>query len=252
MNSVTKLKTGRNPKQRGAAALRNMELLDSLAQTAINREEHLPGIVGFSGPSGFGKSTAAAYVAAEHQAFYIECRSTWTRRAFLENLIRLQGGDPRRVIHEMMDQVIEELAETRRLLIIDEFDHAIDRGCIELVRDIYEQARSPILIIGEERMPMKLKKWERFDGRILDWGQAQPADINDAQALNQHYTPDIIIADDLLEKLVELAHGSVRRIVTNLDRIAALARVQDVKKIDLKTWGDNPLYTGQAPKVREW
>lgn len=251
MNTVTKLKaqkTGRNK----AAPLRNMELLDALLQKAMHREGHLPGIVGFSGPSGFGKSTAAAYIAAEHQAFYTEVRSTWTKRAFLENLVRLMGLEPKRIIHEMMDQVIEEMSEAQRPLIIDEFDTALDRGLIEIVRDIYEQARAPIVIIGEERMPMKVQKWERFDGRVLDWAQAQPADLADARALNLHYTPDIAVADDLLERLVSLARGSVRRIVTNLDRIAAYARAQDVRKIDAKAWGDQQLHTGHAPKMREY
>lgn len=248
----SKLEVNKNKKVHGTAPLRNILMLDELIRRAINREDHLPGIVGFSGPSGFGKSTAAAFIAAKHQAYYIEVRSTWTKKAFLEQLVRLMGAAPKKIVHEMADQAVDELGRSQRPLIIDEFDNAVERGLIELVRDIYEQAKSPIVIIGEERLPLKVKKWERFDGRILDWAQAQPADFSDARALNMHYTPDIAVNDDLLEKVVKASNGSVRRIVTNLDRIATFSRLEGLKKIGLAEWGTQPIHTGSAPKMREW
>lgn len=192
----------------GAAPLQNMEMLDALVAKAIDRDEHLPGIVGFSGPSGFGKSTAAAFVSARRMAAYIEVRSVWTKKAFLENLVRLLGMAPRKTINELLEQATEELAMTQRPLMIDEFDHAIEQNLIELVRDIYEQAKSPIVIIGEERLQMKLKKWERFDGRVFTWAQAMPADLADARSLNQHYKPGIYVEDDLLQQVPCYEHLS--------------------------------------------
>lgn len=250
--TVSKLEVKKTRNQSGAAPLRNLKLLDQVLQRSINREDHLPGIVGFSGPSGFGKSTAAAFIAAKHQAYYIEVRSTWTKKAFLEQLVRLMGAAPKKIVHEMADQAVDELGRSQRPLIIDEFDNAIERGLIELVRDLYEQAKSPIVIIGEERLPLKVKKWERFDGRILEWAQAQPADISDAQALNAHYASDVSVSDDLLEKLVAASNGSVRRIVTNLDRIAHFSRDAGLKKIGIAEWAGQPIHTGSAPKMREW
>ncbi|MBI1214523.1 MAG: AAA family ATPase [Alphaproteobacteria bacterium] len=249
--SVTNLKT-KDAHGGGAAALQNMEMLDGLVVKSINREEHLPGIVGFSGPSGFGKSTAAAFVAARRQAAYIECRSVWTKKAFLENLARLLGIAPRKTINELLEQATEELAMTQRPLLIDEFDHAIDQNLIELVRDIYELAKSPIIIIGEERLQMKLKKWERFDGRVFTWAQALPADMADARALNAHYKPGLLVEDDLLEEVVNVSRGSVRRIVTNLNEIAIFARAEGVKKIGKAQWAGQPLYTGKPLPMREW
>ncbi len=237
----------------GAAPLRNMEILDDLVSKAIRREEHLPGIVGFSGPSGFGKSTAAAFIAARRDAAYIEVRSVWTKAAFLENLVRLLGQVPLKTINERLVQVTEELAISQRPLIIDEFDHAIERNLIELVRDIYEQAKSPIVIIGEERLQMKLKKWERFDGRVFTWAQAMPADFEDARSLNAHYQPELLVEDDLLQTIVEASRGSVRRIVTNLNEVATFARAEGLKKINAKQWGGQTLHTGKPLAIRnEW
>lgn len=232
--------------------LRNIILLDTMMKKTTERADHLPGIVTFSGPSGFGKSTAAGFIAAKYQAYYVEVRSTWTKKAFLEAILKQMGIAPLKTVYQMTDQVSEEMACGGCPIILDEFDNAVERNLVELVRDLYEQSKAPIVLIGEERLPQKLQKWERFHGRIMDWGQAQPAHLDDAKALNQHYAPDIIVKDDLLQILVEQARGSIRRIVTNLDRIAHVARAEGFKEIGLQEWEDRPLHTAQTPAPRRF
>jgi DNA transposition AAA+ family ATPase len=239
-------------KKPASAPLANMQLLDQLMTQAIERPGHLPGLVSFSGPSGFGKSTAAAYVAGKYQADYIEVRSLWTKKIFLEELARLQGISPQGTAAHILKQVVENLARSGRPLIIDEFDHAIERGLIEIVRDIYELANAAIVIIGEEKLPLKLKKWERFDGRIAHCMQAVPADIQDARVLNGHYYPTLKIKDDLLERITKLSRGSVRRIVINLEHVARYAKNARMAEIDLEGWGDRQLYMGTDIKMREY
>nr|WP_249123784.1 ATP-binding protein [Pseudomonas aeruginosa] len=69
----------------------------------------------------------------------------------------------------MADQIAEELAASGRPLIIDEMDHLVAAGQVELIRDLYESSQASILLIGEEMLPTKLKKYERFHGRVLSW-----------------------------------------------------------------------------------
>ena len=235
-----------------AAVLRNLNILESSVRKVVERADHLPGLAVFSGPSGFGKSTAAGYIAGKYQSPYLEVRSTWTKKAFLEALLKQMGVASQRTVYQMMDQASEELACSQRPIILDEFDNAVDRNLVELVRDIYEQSKAPIILIGEERLPQKLQKWERFHGRIMDWSQAQPADIADAVALNAHYCPDITVRDCLLNILVEQARGSVRRIVTNLDQIDQFARAEGLKEVTAADWGQRPLHTSHAPAPRRF
>lgn len=249
--TVTSLQVNGSKKQ-PSAPLRNMALLDELVIRAMDRPQHLPGIIGFSGHSGFGKSTAAAYVAARRQADYIEVRSIWKQKAFLEELVALLRLSPERTIYRMMKQVVGAMVTSGRPLIIDEFDHAIDNNLVEIVRDIYEQTGSTIVLIGEEKMPRKLKQWERFDGRIFDWLQASAADLDDARALAAHYQGKTRIKDDLLALLADKSRGSVRRIVVNIERINYFARGEGLKEIGLAEWGDRQLYTGTDVKMREY
>lgn len=250
---MTVVELGVNQMERNyAAPLRNITVLEALVLAAQKRPDHLPGIVSFSGPSGFGKSTAAASIAANHEALYIEVRSTWTKKAFLEALLRQMGIEPKKTVYQMMDQVSEELACSQQPLIIDEFDHAIDRNLVEMVRDIYEQSKTAVVLIGEERLPQKLQKWERFHGRIMEMAQAQAASIDDARCLAEHYIPALTVKDDLLALLVEKARGSVRRIVTNLERINKFARAEGLTEIGRDDWGGRDIHEGKAPVPRDF
>lgn len=130
--------------------------------------------------------------------------------------------------------------------------NAVDRNMVETIRDLYESSHAAILLIGEEQLPQKLQRWERFHGRVLDWHQAQPADLSDARALNNHYLPQVELADDLLMKLVESGGGSVRRICINLNMIGEYAVGADLKIISAKDWGKRPLHSGKPPRARRF
>lgn len=235
----------------GVAPLTNLYILDVLVSAVIERADHLPGIVTFSGPSGFGKSMAAAYIAARRQIYYIEVRSTWTAKSFLAAILNTMGIKPASTVSDMADQVADELASSQRPIILDEFDNAVARNLVELVRDLYEQSKAPFILIGEEQLPQKLQKSERFHGRIMDWAQAEPANLEDARSLNRHYAKDIVVEDDLLMVLVEQARGSVRRIVTNLERITKFARAEQLQKISKADWGDRELHMATPPLARK-
>lgn len=235
---------------RGIAPLANLALADRAISRALERAEHLPGMVEFHGPSGWGKSIAAAYVGNRHRAYYVQAKSVWTKKAFLLAILKEMGIKAAGTLSEMLDQVAEQLAASRRPLIIDEMDHIVDKNAVELVRDIYESSFGAILLIGEEGLPHKLKKFERFHGRILDWVAAAPVSLDDSRELAKLYCPHVQVADDLLDMLVDMAHGSVRRVCVNLERIQEEALSDGRDAIDKAAWGSRELYRGEAPKAR--
>jgi len=234
----------------GIAQITNLGLCDIAIDRALSRGANLPGLVCFYGPSGYGKSMAANYVANFRRARYVQAKSVWTKKHFLKAVLFEMGIKPAGTIAEMADQVAEELATSSRPLIIDEMDHLVDRNAVELVRDLYESSQAAILMIGEEGLPAKLKQWERMHGRVLAWVPAQPVTLDDARRLASFYCPGISVKDDLLARLVELAHGSVRRVCVNLAQIKEEALVAGEDVVSLAAWGKRELYTGEAPKRR--
>jgi DNA transposition AAA+ family ATPase len=232
------------------APLTNVSLCMRALERAVNRPAHLPGFVAFYGPSGWGKTTAAAYAANAFRAYAVEAKSTWTKKAFALAILKEMGIRPAATVYEMIDQVSEQLVRSGRPLIIDEFDHIVEKNNVELVRDIFEGSNSPILLIGEEGLENHLRRWERFHNRILDWVPAQPASVADAGHLRTLYCRNVRVEDDLLERVHAISKGAARRICVNLELVHETARAEGLDAIDLAAWGDRPFYTGEAPPRR--
>ena len=121
---------------------------------------------------------------------------------------------------------------------------------IELVRELHMVSEAPIILIGEEALPAKLKRFERVHNRILVWVPAQPASITDARQLAEMYVDGLVIADDLLAHVVEQRRGRIRRIVSNLEQIQQVAVRDGIETADRSWWGDRSLDTGEAPTRR--
>jgi hypothetical protein len=84
-----------------------------------------------------------------------------------EVVAELGIGNARGTIGTMMLTAIRILKDDpNRLLIIDEADKLVDKGIIELVRDIYKGAKVPVLLVGEELLPEKLARYERCENRV--------------------------------------------------------------------------------------
>ncbi|THF60942.1 AAA family ATPase [Pseudothauera rhizosphaerae] len=232
------------------AQIHNLELVRIAVERLTIRTAGLPGLAALYGPAGYGKTTAANAVANETRAYFVQMRSAWTRKTLLEKVLIEMSIKPHGTIPAMLDQACTQLAASGRMLIIDEFDYCVrSDSMVELVRDLHEGGgAAPILLLGEELLPQKLKKWERFHSRVLSWIPAQPVSLTDAAALVPIYCPDVAVRGDLLERLVKLSGGSVRRVAVNLAAIAEAAAVEGWGAVDLGTWGDRPLYTGDAPR----
>ena len=72
------------------------------------------------------------------------------------------GLPPARTAAGCLDVICEQLAASQRPLILDEADYLVThKGLVELVRDIYEGSQAPLMLVGEEMLPTKLKKFER-------------------------------------------------------------------------------------------
>ena len=136
-----------------------------------------------------------------------------------------------------------------RPLIIDEMDHLVDKGAVEIIRDIHDGGQAAIMLIGEEAIPAKLERWERVHSRVLDWKAVQPLDLDDAQLLADYYVRKIIIQPDLVSHIHKLSEGSARRIVVNLALVEEITLRQELQSIDLAGWNGSGqhLYTGKSP-----
>lgn len=228
------------------APLKNVTLMGELMDRVMKRANGLPGMACFYGPSGYGKTSAAIYAANKTRAYHIQVQSVWGRRKICHALATELQIEPAATIADTVDLIGHELGRSRRPLIVDEADFLLKESLIEMVRDIYEASQGTIILIGEENLPQRLKKWERVHGRMLDWVGAQPASLADAKHLARLYCPGIEVADDLLAHIHQAAAGSIRRICVNLSRIHETAQREGLRKIARPQYTDD-LFTGNPP-----
>lgn len=232
--------------------LENIALFHETIKRVVERSPGLPGMATFYGPSGYGKTFSAVYGANKYNALYVELGESWTKKRFLQALLTELGLPVKGTIADLMDRVIEGLAVTGKPLIIDEFDHAIAKGYLESVREIHDKTGAAVVLIGEEKVPQKIKdESERFHNRILVHTAALPCSLDDAVELAAAICPNVRVGDDLLEKFVKVCHGRVRRIVINIESLRHEAALTTMEIWDLAAWGSRPFYTGNAPAQRK-
>lgn len=231
-------------------ALTNVGLLGGAMQRAQARPVGLPGLVVMYGPSGLGKSVAASYAANMHRAYYVECRDTWSKKAFLLAVLKEMSIAPARTLSDMMDQIAEQLSRSMRPLIVDDVQYMLDKAIANTLTDLYNASQGTIVLIGEERVPASLARLERLHNRVLEWVPAQPATLDDLRQLARASYPKLELADDLLEDLVRSTKGCLRRAAVNLYKVQTEASALMLDRVDLATWGSRGWFTGEAPARR--
>lgn len=230
--------------------LTNVGLLAGAMKRAQARPVGLPGLVAMYGRSGLGKSAAAAYAANFYRSYYIECRDTWSKKAFLQAILMEMSILPARTMSDMVDQISVQLSTSMRPLIVDDVQYLLDKAAANILTDIYNASQGTIVLIGEERVPASLAKLERLHNRVLEWVPAQPATLDDLRLLARQSYPELDIDDDLLDDLNKATRGCLRRAAVNLYKVQSEASAMMLQQIDLIAWGQRGWFTGEAPTRR--
>ena len=235
------------------APLRNVALLNALIRKVQMRDEGMPGMACFHGPSGYGKSQAAIYSAHRNtsHACWIEVKSVWTRKYLTEKIceaLRIPSG---RTIAHNVDLIGMELATSGRPLLLDEAHILCTDTMMRLVHDLYESSHgSAIILIGEEQLPQLLAGYERVHNRMLDWQAAQPADQREVRILADMKCPGLMIEDAVLHKTLTISAAVARKIVSNLNQIKDFARTEGHSEIVASHIPEIRWVTGEAPTAR--
>lgn len=234
------------------APLRNVMSFMTMLRRLEERSNGLPGMGCFYGPSGFGKSMASVYAANSRRACLVQVKSVWTQKALCEAILKELGVEPEKVIYRMVDQIGQILATENMPLIVDEADFLVKKKMIEIVRDIYEASFSTVILVGEEKLPSMLSKWERINSRLLERVAAEPLDDQDFALLMRIRCNDVELAPDLQAAIKTASKGSARLMVNNFDTARLRARTLGKMQLTLRDLKREALHTGQVPEIRRF
>lgn len=234
------------------APLRNVLAFRTMLQRLDDRSAGLAGMGCFYGPAGFGKTMAANYNSNARGACLVQCESTWTVKTLCGAILEELGIKPARTTPEMSRQIQQALAIDNIPLIVDEADFLVTKKSIEILRDIYEKSGVPVILVGEEALPTKLRRWERIHSRMLERVAAEPLDDQDFEQLKKIRCPDVEVAEDLALAIQQVSRGSARLIVNNLDTVRERARLIGKTRITPADLGNMRLHDGTAPQLRRF
>jgi len=187
-------------------------------------------IITFTAPTGVGKTTAVDY--AEQTLPFdrqvIRCKQITTRYTLLQSLALAPGekwnthGRNWMRASDLYNRALERIRQRAYLLIVDEADR-LRMDCFEILRDFWDDARLPMLLVGNEVLTEKInRQHERLFRRIRIRFEQRPLREADLHKVLEFmgYT----IGDDefaLVWKLVRGSPGFAEAILENANEIAA-------------------------------
>ena len=235
---------------KNVAPLANVARLVTLLKRLQNRAHGLPGMGCFYSPPGFGKTTAGVWVTNKSRACHIQALHFGGTKKLLTMIVTELGLKPARTVSDLYDQAVQEFGRTNRPLIIDDAHLIAQQSTIETVRLLFDNTEVPIILMGEELLPQRLRNWAQVDSRIMSWVAAEPATADDVSHLAAIYAPKLALDAAMLAAILSVSAGSLRKVSTNLAFVAEHAAVLGVVKISRADWGDKPFLTRDAPQAR--
>jgi DNA transposition AAA+ family ATPase len=227
----------------------NVARLAEAGEALLHRAPGMPGMGLIHGETGYGKTTAVCWYVNRCNGVYVRAKSVWTPSAMFAAILRELGRDAYGSCAQMLDDIIEALALSRRPLFVDEADYLIDskRMC-ESLRDLHDMSKMPVVMIGMGGIDRRLAHRKQLTGRVLADVRFHPAEEADAQKVAAELC-EVKVDADLVAELNRKAAGSVRLIVVGLERIEQWAKAQGQSRVTLGQWGKRTFFTGEAPSA---
>ncbi|MBV7262593.1 ATP-binding protein [Photobacterium sp. WH24] len=210
----------------------------------LSRPMGVPAMGLWHGDSGRGKSTTATYVYNQIHGVYVSVRDADSVASLMRRLVEECGGQPRYAKNKNIEYVIEHLSMNELPLFIDEADYLMDKKeMLNTVRDIYDATEVPMILIGMDQIARRIQSNRQFFNRISEWVEFKPADLEDVKVVAKSMIGDeIVLEEELLDRLRKSAHGEMRRIVIGINKIHNLAKVNELDLVTSKDWGNEPFH----------
>jgi DNA transposition AAA+ family ATPase len=224
------------------AMVKNAIRLQAAYEQLAGRDPGTPGMGLVHGFTGYGKTTAVAWLVNQTHGIYVRSFATWTPSAMLGSLMVELGAEPLPSCARMAGHIVNELCRTGRPVFVDEADYLLaNTKMIESLRDIHDASNVPVILIGMEGIERRLIHRQQLARRISHWVAFQPCDAEDARTLADTVC-EVAIEDDLLLPLHGAAKGSIGLMVVGLARIEAVARGNRLKTMGAEQWGDRQFF----------
>ena len=230
--------------------IRAVNAMDALQHASMGEERM--GLI--YGEPGLGKTTAVKFLVNKTNGIFLRANIAWTVTSFLQTLLKELDVEPGYRRAPMMEDAIRELAMQPRPIIIDEADYLLRQiDMLDALRDIYDHADIPVVMVMMEEAPRKLKamatgsargsrtpSFSRFTRRVTQWVEFQPVALDDVITAADELA-EVAVQDDLCERILDETGGNMGRVVIALGLVEAFARANGVATVGLADYGERAL-----------
>lgn len=230
-----------------------LKAVEELKQRGVGEE----GMGLLWGNPGEGKSTTVAYVQNQAGGVHLRARVTWTVTSMLSSLMNELGMEAGRYRDRMIQDAIHTLTLHPRPIFVDEADYLFRQtDMLDALRDVYDSARVPVILIGMEDMARRIRsdarsgnRFNRFERRITQWIEFKGMTLEDAAKVANDLC-EVRVSDDLVEHLHARTSGNIGNVVIGLRRIERFGKSNGLDEVTLTAFGNRQLLDGD-PSPRQ-
>lgn len=223
-------------------------ILRRTIEALLARPRSTEGMAVVYGETGQGKTTAVAETVNKVDGIYVRAWSTWSSRSMLESIVLELDRSPTYALDPMARVAADLLREQQKPLFIDEADYLVrptssKRRPLDLVRDLYDEAQTPVVLIGSPDFAKRLRTastyakharrvsaWVAFDGITRADGKRVVAEL-----------AEVDIEDRLIDRMIDVSAGNIASLVEAVRRIEALAATNGLDRVSDADWGRRQL-----------
>lgn len=213
------------------------------------------------GLPGEGKTTAIDYAIDKANGIALRIKMFSTDLSLLSELAhelrcpeKIRKSNRKSIVFE---NVAERLCNNPCPLFIDEIDRLVmphnrvnGEKIMELLRDIHDELKVPVVLVGEENSAVAIQENGRFARRISQWVEFKGIDLDDCRTVADTVC-EVAVADDLLTYLYQESESNIGRIIIGLDAIERHGKAIGRAEIDRDTWGNRALFFDQPTFSRK-
>lgn len=202
-----------------------------------NRPQGVPGMALVYGEPGLGKTQTAVWWAVHNNAVFIRSTNLMSGRWLLEELVEELGEVPYYRSADLFKQVIRQLSEEPRPIIVDEIDYLIsDSKAIETLRDIYDKTNNPIIMMGMGLADKKLMRYRHLYDRFSEILKFDAFTQEDVSSIITHMAE--VEITDKAKKLIYSETNRFRQIVRIIGKAEQIAQSNGLITVDEKVLGE--------------
>jgi len=191
-------------------------------------------IVIISGEYGTGKTESLNHLSAQEGYYLSTCYKGIAPRALLCRIAESMEIQPAGTINDITGQIIEFWEETKMPLLIDEADFIVKSGTVEVVRNLADEAKAPLVLAGMKKLETSLKAYPH----ILDRSRPEadlrvhlkPLDKKGLASMAESYSA-ISWDDGAISFLLARERGRYRGSITALAKVDTVARRNSIELV---------------------